>query len=223
MMALDLNTYITKARDKKLTDEQIKKQLIDVGWPTEQITEAIAQQSDLPVPPIPPVAHVNMWTGFLYIIFFISLFILSSAISGIFNAWIDKPLNGAVLNTTFAPDLTYDLLSNYLSIDTISLIRGYIAAIIVSYPVFLFLAITLKKQLKSQPSIKSVRTRKILIYITLIGTFLILLGSGVIGIYDYLAGNITGITIRHFLVTILISGPIFVFFINEVKNDRKII
>jgi hypothetical protein len=233
-MAQELNAYITKARDKKLTDEQIKNQLNEVGWSTEQITEALAQESDLPVPPIPPVTHVGMWTGFLYTIFFISLYILSLAIAGIFNIWIDKPLmvttvnntsnalGGALINNSNSINSPYDFLSSTFNIDMTQLVRAFVAAIIVSYPVFLFISILLKKQLKTQPSIRSLRSRKVLIYLTLIMTFLILLGDIVIGIYDFLAGSITSITIRHLLVTILISGPIFIYFITEVKNDRKI-
>lgn len=68
---------------------------------------------------------------------------------------------------------------------------------------------------------RNLRSRKILIYITLIGTFLILLGNVIVTCYDLLAGNITENIIRHLLVTLLIAGPIFFYFFSEVKNDKK--
>ena len=59
-MAAELTSYITKAREKKLTDKQIEENLVSAGWPQEQVAAALAKESDLPVPPPPPaLAHVG--------------------------------------------------------------------------------------------------------------------------------------------------------------------
>ncbi len=207
----DLSSYIKDARTKHVSDEQIKQALTAAGWPVDKVDKALLESDDsktLPPPP-PPVPHVGMWIGFLYILFFISLYVLSIAIAGIFHQWID----------TVIPNTKNDLL-NYLS-DNAYLMRGYIAAVIVSYPVFVMLAIVLRKQLMKQPIIKNLRSRKILIYITLIGTFLIMIGHIIATIYEFLGGNLTANAIGHLCITVMIAGSIFGYFISEVKNDRK--
>jgi len=217
-MAAELKNYISKAREKKLSDEQITNTLTAAGWQKEQITQALSQDTDLPVPPPPPsFSHVGMWTGFLYILFFISLYVLAGAISGILTIWVDKAIPTVIAsNDTSSSDFFF--LNNY---DTPSIIRGYIAAIIVSLPLFVSLALVLKKQLVTQPVVRNLRSRKILIYITLIGTFLILLGNIITTCYEFLSGTVTGNGLGHLGVTLLIVGAIFAYFIGEVKNDRK--
>jgi Domain of unknown function (DUF5671) len=219
-MTTELASYIEKARKKKLSDEQITNKLTAAGWQKDQISEALSQESDLPVPPPPPViSHMGMWTGFLYILFFISLYVLATSIGGILHIWIDKVIPSIITNADASDsDIFSFLIDNY---DASSIIRAYISAIIVSYPILIVLALILKKQLVTQPIVRNLRSRKILIYITLIGTFLILLGNIIATCYDFLSGTVTGNGLGHFGVTVLISGSIFWYFISEVKNDRK--
>src|SRR6266568_9213829 len=214
-MAAELKSYISKAREKKLSDEQITNSLVAAGWQKEQIAQALSQDSDLPVPPLPPsFSHVGMWTGFLYILFFISLYVLAGAISGILTIWVDKTIPTVISSNDTSPsDFFFFFLDNY---DTPSIIRGYIAAIIVSLPLFVSLALVLKKQLVTQPVVRNLRSRKILIYITLIGTFLILLGNIITTCYELLSGTVTGNGLGHLGVTLLIVGAIFAYFIGEV-------
>ena len=220
-MIAELKEYINKAREKKLTNEQIKTNLLTAGWQEQQITDALSQDADLPVPPPPPsVAHVDMWTGFLYILFFISLYVLTTAIGGMFNLWIDKAIP-TVLDSTNSGSAV-DFLSMFVSAyDTPAVIRGYIAAIIISFPLFMTLAFILKKQLATQPYVRNLRSRKLLIYVTLIGTFLILLGDVITACYELIAGTVTGNGLGHLGVTLLLAGAIFAYFMGEVKNDRK--
>lgn len=210
-MPASINAYIASAREKKVGDDKIKATLIDSGWPEDQVTLALknAPEDDLlPPPPPPPVAHVGMWTGFLYILFFISLYVLATSVGGIFHQMVDRLMPD--IKTTYS----------YTRSDN-SLLRGFTAAIIVSYPIFVIIALVLKKQLTKQPAVRNLRSRKLLIYITLIGTFLIMLCHVIFSIYSFLSGSLTGNAFLHLLVTFLIAGSIFGFFINEVKYDRK--
>ncbi|MDE2588254.1 MAG: hypothetical protein KGL95_01110, partial [Patescibacteria group bacterium] len=114
-MAAELTYYIEKARERKLTNEQIKNQLLTAGWQEDQVAKALSLDDDLPVPPPPPsVAHVGMWTGFLYILFFISLYTLATAIGGILNIWIDKAIPTVITNPdTSSFDLTSFVVNNF--------------------------------------------------------------------------------------------------------------
>ncbi|HZE87698.1 MAG TPA: DUF5671 domain-containing protein [Methylomirabilota bacterium] len=211
-MSTSLEVYIQNARTQKIADEQIKTALIAAGWPKDKVVEALTQKpldGSMPPPPPPPVPHVGMWVGFLYILFFISLYVLATSIGAIFHTFVDKTI----------PNIKTDQYSQ-LS-DQMPPLRGFVSSLIVSYPIFLILAITLKKQLVKQPMVRNLRSRKILIYLTLIGTFLLMLGHVIATIYDFLSGTLTTNALGHLVVTLLIAGSIFGYFINEVKNDRK--
>lgn len=211
-MVAELSTYITTARGKNVPDDEIKNQLIAAGWPSDQVTAALSPSSTLPVPPPPPsIAHVGMWVGFLYILFFVSLYVLATAIGGIYDVWVDKAIPDLGTGNSFVSDF----------FDNTTLVQGYLAGIIVSYPLFMTFLILLKKQLTKQPLVANLRSRKILIYITLIGTFLIMLGNVIATIFDFLTGTVTNNVLGHLCVTILIAGSIFIYFLSEVKHDRK--
>lgn len=215
-MAESLYKYIQAARNKKVDDEQIKAVLIKAGWPEDQINQALKSEKEddslIPPPPPPPVSNIGMWTGFLYIIFFISLYILATSVGGVFHEWIDKVIP---LPANDANSYLYDYRD--------SILKGYISAIIVSYPIFAGLAIYLKKQLVKQPLVENLKIRKILIYITLIITFLISIGHIIFTIYDYLNGNIQLNAFGHLIITVIIAGFIFGYYLTTIIHDRKTI
>jgi len=157
--------------------------------------------------------------------------VLATSVGGIFHLWVDKIYPGSTGSPTdYTQEANNMMISQIDTVgsffngdyDTIALVRGYIAAIVVSYPLFLVLAIILKKQLIKQPMVKNLRSRKILIYITLIGTFVLMLGEIITTGYDFLAGSFTDNALRHLLVTFIIAGAIFIYFFSEVKNDGNV-
>lgn len=213
-MLANLIAYIENAREKKVADEDIKSTLVAAGWPEDQVIQAISQKASsdglLPPPPPPPIPHIGMWTGFVYILFFIALYVLMTSIAGILHQWVDLSV----------PD-TKDTSNSFGQSYNRYLMQGFIAAVIVSYPIFFTLALVLKKQLSKNIAVRNLRSRKLLIYITLIGTFLIMLCHVIATIYSFLGGTLTSNALSHLGVTFLIAGSIFGYFINEVKNDRK--
>ncbi len=213
-MAVTLESYITDARAKNKPNDVIKSALVNAGWPENEVLKALnASPIDpdfAPPPPPPQLAHIGMWTGFLYILFFISLYVLASSIAGLLHNMVDK----------FLPDIK-EVYETYTDVYSNSFNRGAIAAIIVSYPIFTTLAFMLKKQIVKQPAVKNLRSRKQLIYITLVITFLIMLGHIIFSIYSFLDGKLTVNALAHLGVTFLVAGSIFGFFVSEVIHDRK--
>jgi hypothetical protein len=238
-MAAELADYIETARGKHFSDEEIQAKLAASGWSKEQIAEALSHKNELPVPPPPPITgHADVWTGILYLLFFISLYVLAFSVGGIFYVWIDKitthaiPVSTAGTNINTCPSgggefgPLCNLDPNYIGpvpfgFDTISAVRSYMAAIIVCYPVFVILSILIKKQVAKQPSLKNLRPRKIFINITVLVTFLILIGDIITAWYNFLGGNFTDSIIRHTIIIFLISGSLFVYFLSEVKNAKN--
>jgi vacuolar-type H+-ATPase subunit I/STV1 len=140
---------------------------------------------------------------------------LATATANILHVWVD--------NLSQTPERlfgrSYD--SGYFFLHATGMLSGAVAAIIVSYPIFAWLAVYLKKQRDTKIFVRNLRSRKILIYITLVGTFLIMIGHVIATIYNFLSGSGTGNTIGHLLITLIVAGVIFWYFISEVKNDSK--
>lgn len=172
--------------------------------------EALMPKRDTPADLAPsPVPHFGMWVAFQYIILFIALYVSATSFVGILHYLVKKLIPDALDKTS------------YFSAFEDSLMRGYLAALIVAFPIFAFLYLVLKKQVLQKPAIRNLRVRKLLIYITLVATFVIMLYDIIKTIYDFLSGTVTTRSIANFLVTILVAGGIFLYFILEVKGDRR--
>lgn len=156
--------------------------------------------------------HISLWLAFEYIILFIALYVSTISLGGIASQAIDQ----------FVPDNTN--LTNIYGLSEVNqvMLRGYVAAIIVFYPIFSLLFMHLKKLELTNPQLKNIRTRKVSIYITLIITFLITALSITSTLYGFLAGTTTSNSLLHFIATLFISGGVFVYYLLEVKEDRKI-
>lgn len=219
----DLEKYIQKSREKKVTDEETKAALVKAGWSEEEVISALATRpsvlgsSALPTPPVP---RVGMWVGFLYIILFISLYVNTTAFSQMLKIIADDFIIDSLDKRYYSENSYFSYFSHILGGSSAS--TFYLAALIVSFPIFGPLFLYLKKQQLTKPAIKNLHARKLLIYITLVGTFLIMVFDSISTVYGYLNGLATGRSLTHFAITMSVSGSIFLYYLFEVKEDRKI-
>lgn len=160
----------------------------------------------------PPTSHFGMWDSFQCVLMFISLYVMATSIGLILNYFVDKwiPAFNAINYYGGANDYTTRLFA------------GYSAALIVSFPFFAYFFLETTRRQKKFPYLSNLRTRKILIYLTLIGTFIIMLGSLIATVYQLMLGNMSLNFILHFAVTIAITGIIFGYFLHDVRQDRKV-
>lgn len=170
-----------------------------------------------------PGQFLGMWVGFLYILFFIVLDIWAVSVAGIFHTWVDNaiPAAAADIDSETYTDPLFFLF--YFGYEQADLLRGYIASIIVSLPIFAFLAVKLYRLASHNPPVRKLRSRQIMIYITLIVTFLIMISNAIYAIFNFLDGNVSMNTLGHLFVTLTISGSIFVYFFREVYDDQSTI
>ena len=154
--------------------------------------------------------HLGMWDSFQHILLFISLYTMSGAIGLILNYFVD----------TWIPktDTIGYALSNSPYGTTI--FAGYSAALIVSFPFFVYFFLTTTSRIKKYPELATLKSRKILIYITLVITFIILITQLIATVYGFLAGNISINSAAHFLITLLVAGSIFIYYLIEVRKDK---
>lgn len=208
--------YIKKAKNLKLSDEEIISNLVQAGWNDGEVKQALVKFSGAPSSSqaldIPQkITHYGMWIAFEHVLLFISLYIMATSLALMLHTFVDR----------WVPGIPTDGYRNNFGSFQSTLIRGYLASLIVSFPLFSGFFLHITKRTKQDPSIRAIKARKTLIYITLVGTFLFLIYSIIKIVYTLLGGNITINFILHFFVTTGVSGIIFAYYLNQVKEDRK--
>ena len=146
MITPELLNYIKEAKAKSTSEEQIKGQLSQLRWSSEDIDNAFATiNNNLPLP-LPPSFSPdntswvrkktvgNMWDAFQHILMFISLYVFASSVALILHYYVDKYIPG--VDTSGYGSMMLYVGNTYLYI--------YLSSLIVSFPIwaFLFLKIT---------------------------------------------------------------------------------
>lgn len=205
-----LRKYIEIVREKGVSDDQIRGALIKSGWQESTINSALNEKSidTISIPP-PPAPHFGMWVGFLYVMLFIALYVWATALGGVFQFAVDE----------FLPDKLDNLKPAYSTGQYF--MQFYIASLMVAYPIFAVLFLILKRQAIKNPAVRGIKIRKFLIYLTLIGTFIIMMGHLIGAVYQLLGGSVTERSIAHLFVTLLVAGSVFAYFFLDVWGDRK--
>lgn len=217
----ELSEYVKKARQNHITEADMKRDLRSAGWLDRDIDAAV-RTNPLIDPPKPPegyrgiptgslsaVSSPTMWDAFEHILMFISLYVLAITFALTIHLFVDRFFPGV-------PENTYRSSNNY----ELGMLRGYMAALIVSYPLFALFFLRIVGRTTKNPLIRAIPARKFLIYATLVVTFIIVTGSIINIIYTLLNGNVTFNFFLHFLVTSGVSGVIFAYYLQQVKEDR---
>lgn len=211
-----IDSYISQARSRNLSESVIKENLQKTGWKMSDIETAFnPESSDLPVP-APDYQNSNqgsssMWDSFQHILLFISLYVMATSIALILHFFVDK----------YFPGVANNLASSYLDSYNSTLLKGETAALIVSYPIYAFFFLIISKRTLIRPQTRNLKSRKLLIYLTLIATFIIVLVNVISIVFSLLGGNVTINFFLHFLTTISVSGAIFGYYLYQVKEDRR--
>lgn len=222
MASSEVVAYIAKLRTQKVPDTRILEKLLESGWDKNK-AQALLDSSvdDLPPAPSPTfdmevkksVIKGSMWDAFEHILLFIGLYVLSISITLTLLMFVDHWFTNI------------DDLSSYSDVWSSqwqnSMLRGYISAMIVSYPVFSFFFYRVTKRTLSNPQLRSLKSRKFLIYFTLVVTFIIMLGYIINAIYSFLNGNITMNFVLRILTILGVSGSIFAYYLYQVREDRN--
>ncbi len=131
---------------------------------TNVVNQAFGLDLVVPKPPVSQVSstektsNTSGWDAFEHILLFISLYAMATSITFILHLFIDK----------FVPGITPDSRMSYFSDFQNTLLRGYLATLIVSLPLFSFFFLDVIKRTAKYLKMRNLKSRKTLIYITLL-------------------------------------------------------
>lgn len=230
-MSDTLAEFIKKARSKGLDDQQIKSKLVQGGWTDQQAADAL---DDLIVPPPPhtmasPVPHAAFGLhnqsadkpiavvqnlsvrGFEYAIMFLTLWSVAISIIVLALSAVSDFFNKAEGSYTYGQGNTANAF--------------FITVLIVSFPIFAFMFLRLKKAEFEDPALKQDQSRRKLVQITQLLGFITAMGFTIYFIYSLISPNDVSSgspsaleRLLDTLVAIAVAGGIFMYYWREDRN-----
>jgi hypothetical protein len=193
--------------------DAVRAALEQAGWSKDQIADALAHFADVAFAvPVPrPRAQLSARDAFWYLLMFGALYwsgyYLADLLFGIINRAYPDGLNPSYYANT----------TDYVERG----IRWATAALIVAFPVFLFAALKIGKEVTADPTRRNSAMRKWLTYLTLLVAASAIVGDGVTLVYNLLSGELTVRFILKVLVVAVISAVVFGYYTWSMRRDDE--
>ncbi len=198
-----LKQFIAHARSKGMDHQTIRMLLLSSGWKEKDIVEALTEATlDMPVPA--PEDRGGAREAFFHLLAFVTLY--SSVISVLVLLF-------EYLNRLF-PDVAFDSSSYYQDSSTI---RWFIATLIVSFPIFVWMSRIILREIAKFPERAWSPVRRWLTYLTLFVTAGLLVGDGITLLFYLLEGEISVRFILKVLAVLGIAGMVFSYYFLALK------
>jgi type II secretory pathway pseudopilin PulG len=206
----DLDLFVRDALAHGQSRDAIAAALDAAGWPAAQVRSALDAYAPVAFPiPVPkPRPQVSAREAFLYLVLFATLYLA---------AWHLGSLAFDLINHAF-PDPSDDRPSGLWGGDAT---RWSIASIVVAFPVFLFVARQLGRELAANPVKRLSAVRRWLTYLTMFIAVTVLSGDFIMLVYKGLGGELTIRFGLKVLVAALISGAVLGYYLGDLRHEER--
>ena len=206
----ELDLFVRDALVQGASKDEIATALAAAAWPTEQVRNALDAYADVPfrVPVPKPQPYLSAREAFLYLVLFASLYVA---------AWHLGSLLFDLVNHAF-PDPAD---SRYMAQAFGSSVRWSTASVIIAFPVFLFVARHLSRELARNPVKRLSAVRRWLTYLTLFLAAVVLVGDMITLVYNVLGGELTVRFVLKVLVAAAIAGCIFGWYLVDLRREER--
>ncbi len=208
-MTSELYLFVKHSLEKGIERTAIRNALLEAGWREDEVRNALSgfAQVSFPLPVPKPKPYLQAREAFLYLVSFIALYIFALSFGSLIFYFIEQ----------WFPDVT-----QYMYFDvSFGRMRMAISALVVSFPLYLWLSLRLKKARSLDPDKRESKVRKWLTYGTLVVASAIIIGDFIGVLFNLLGGELT---IRFFLKALtvfLITGSIFGYYLSDFKGEEK--
>jgi hypothetical protein len=209
-MNIELQACIREALSKGVSRAKIKDALLKAGWRDDEVKTSLEffADVDFPVPVPRRKPYLNAREAFLYLVLFFTLYISSFSFGTSLFQFINRGF----------PD---PLQAAYIIEETSQAIRWSTSAMVIAFPVYLFVSWLLTKAIKKDPDKRSSKVRKWLTYITLFVTAGILIGDLITLVYNFLGGDLTTRFVLKVIVVAAIAGSVFAYYLWDLQSEEK--
>ncbi len=205
-----LKEFIAHARKKGMDHATIRMLLLSSGWKEKDIAEAMTEESlEMPVP-LPPDAG-GARDAFFHLLTFVALYTTFISLCILFFNYINILFPDAATQTY--PGDTTGMLSS---------IRWSIAAVIVAFPLFLWISRILVKEMQKHAEKAVSGVRRWLTYLTLFVTAAALMGDVITLVFYLLNGELSVRFVLKVLVVLILAGMTFAYYFLALRTDPKL-
>ncbi len=206
----DLELFVREALAKGASKDAIEAALAAAGWPPEQTRSALNAYADVAFPvPVPrPRPYLSAREAFLYLVLFATLYVSAYHLGSLLFDLINRAFPDAA-----DPEFAVRQLGQSM--------RWSVASVIIAFPVFLFVARHLGKELARNPVKRLSAVRRWLTYLTLFLAAAVLIGDMITLVFNLLGGEVTVRFVLKVLVAAVIAGTIFVYYLLDLRREEK--
>ncbi|AXK72809.1 hypothetical protein DWG18_11315 [Lysobacter sp. TY2-98] len=205
----DLELFVRDALMRGQSKDAINAALVQAGWTPQQTRSVLDAYADVGFPiPVPrPRASLSAREAFAYLVMFATLY---------FGAWNLGSLLFDLINRTW-PD---PAMRSYMFNATDSSIRWSMAALVIAFPVFAFVARRVARDVAQHPIKRLSPIRRWLTYITLFIAAGALIGDTTTLVYNLLGGELTTRFLSKVAVVAFIAGSIFGYYLHDLRREE---
>ncbi len=206
----DLELFVRDALAAGQPRPAIETALAQAGWPAEQVRDALDAYAEVafPVPVPKPRPYLSAREAFLYLVLFATLYVstyhLGSLLFDLLNRALPDPAD-----------------AGYAFANPGSSMRWAVASLVVAFPVFLFVARLLGRELARNPVKRLSAVRRWLTYITLFLAAGIVIGDLIAAVYNVLGGELTLRFALKVLVVGAIAGTVFAYYLLDLRREER--
>ncbi len=201
----ELRQFIKDSLEKGQDRDAIRSVLVEAGWQEREISTALASfaEVDFPVAVPRPRPYLHAREAFLYLVSFISLYVFAFSLGAVFFGLIDHHFSSSIYRYDPGPSAAQTTA---------------LAAIIVAFPLYLFLMRRLTAAVAADPERRQSLIRRWLTYLTLVVGAAIILGDVIALLARLLAGDPTAGFVLKVVAVLIIIGPIFGYYLWDMRQ-----
>ena len=206
----ELREFTRQALSSGISRNEIKTALLTAGWDADRVEKSLQDfaEIDFPLPVPRPRPSLAAREAFVYLLLFATLYTSAFHFGNLLFLFIEKAV----------PDPAIQAVTAEWGDDRI---RFSVSALIVAFPLYLFLSAKIGRELLASPAARASAVRRWLTYITLFIAASILIGDLTTLLFNLLGGELTLRFMLKSLTVGMIAGAIFLFYLGGLKKEEK--
>lgn len=205
----ELEVFVRDALMRGHSRQQVSSALLAAGWNEQQISGVLDGWADVDFPlPVPrPRASLSAREAFAYLVLFSTLYFFAWNLGSLLFQLIQYALPDPA-----DPDWQLMRLSGG--------IRWAISALVIAFPVFVFAAHRVSRDVDKHPIKRLSPVRRWLTYLTLFVAATVLIGDLTALVYNLLSGDLSLRFLLKVLVVGVIAGTVFGYYLWDLRQEE---
>jgi hypothetical protein len=204
----ELEAFVHAALARGQPRAAIEAALAQAGWPDEQVRDALDAYADVAFPlPVPkPRPYLSAREAFLYLLLFATLYLSAYHLGSLLFDLINHALPDPAAPAYF---------------DRGNAMRWSVASLLVAFPVFLYVARLLGRELARNPAKRLSAIRRWLTYVTLFLAAGFVIGDLIVAVHNVLGGEPTLRFALKVLVVGATAGTVFGYYLHDLRREER--